>query len=163
MQTHRRCSSEPKYFACPLINRVLIKIDVLPTHHSLGDIGTTFLLSERLNHKNWKARVSGYESLIKTFQTTASDTDPASKPYINNSDLLKKIATDSNAVAREKGVECHDIGTFIRFRRHECEGRGLRFSMLAGNFPLAMEWLARIQVWYPCFNAGHCHTANCAL
>jgi hypothetical protein len=63
-------------------------------------------ISERLNHKNWKARVSGYESLIKTFQTTASDTDPAFKPYVNNSDLLKKIATDSNAVAQEKGVEC---------------------------------------------------------
>lgn len=63
-------------------------------------------ISERLNHKNWKARVSGYESLIKTFQTTASDTDPAFKPYINSSDLLKKIATDSNAVAQEKGVEC---------------------------------------------------------
>ncbi|KAG1905687.1 armadillo-type protein [Suillus fuscotomentosus] len=63
-------------------------------------------ISERLNHKNWKARVSGYESLIKTFQTTASDTDPAFKPYINSPDLLKKIATDSNAVAQEKGVEC---------------------------------------------------------
>ncbi|KAG0707800.1 armadillo-type protein [Suillus ampliporus] len=63
-------------------------------------------ISERLNHKNWKARVSGYETLIKTFQTTASDTDPAFKPYVSNPDLLKKIATDSNAVAQEKGVEC---------------------------------------------------------
>jgi cytoskeleton-associated protein 5 len=63
-------------------------------------------IPERLNHKNWKARVSGYESLIKTFQTTASDSDPAFKPYVNNPDLLKKIATDSNAVAQEKGVEC---------------------------------------------------------
>ncbi|OJA21603.1 hypothetical protein AZE42_01675 [Rhizopogon vesiculosus] len=63
-------------------------------------------ISDRLNHKNWKARVSGYESLIKTFQTTASDSDPAFKPYVNNPDLLKKIATDSNAVAQEKGVEC---------------------------------------------------------
>ncbi|KAH7930808.1 ARM repeat-containing protein [Leucogyrophana mollusca] len=63
-------------------------------------------ISERLAHKNWKARVSAYESLIKTFQTTASDADPAFKPYINNPDLLKKIATDSNAVAQEKGIEC---------------------------------------------------------
>ena len=63
-------------------------------------------ISERLAHKNWKARVSAYEALIKTFQTTASDTDPAFKPYINNPDLLKKIATDANAVAQEKGVEC---------------------------------------------------------
>lgn len=63
-------------------------------------------IEERLAHKNWKARVSGYETLVKTFQTTASDNDPAFKPYLNNTDLLKKIATDSNAVAQEKGVEC---------------------------------------------------------
>jgi len=63
-------------------------------------------VTERLAHKNWKARVSGYEALIKTFQTTASDTDPAFKPYINHPDLLKRIATDSNAVAQEKGLEC---------------------------------------------------------
>ncbi|KAG1756819.1 armadillo-type protein [Suillus paluster] len=70
-------------------------------------------ISERLNHKNWKARVSGYESLIKTFQTTASDTDPAFKPYVSNPDLLKKIVTDSNAVAQEKGVEC--IVALVKF------------------------------------------------
>lgn len=67
---------------------------------------TSLPISERLAHKNWKARVSAYESLIKTFQTTASDTDPAFKPYINNIELIKKFATDSNAVAQEKGVEC---------------------------------------------------------
>lgn len=63
-------------------------------------------ISDRLTHKNWKARVNAYEALIKIFQTTASDTDPAFKPYINHPDLLKKIATDSNAVAQEKGLEC---------------------------------------------------------
>ncbi|EGN92471.1 hypothetical protein SERLA73DRAFT_172906 [Serpula lacrymans var. lacrymans S7.3] len=63
-------------------------------------------VADRLAHKNWKARVNAYESLIKTFQTTASDSDPAFKPYINNPDLLKKIITDTNAVAQEKGVEC---------------------------------------------------------
>ncbi|KAF8136324.1 hypothetical protein EV363DRAFT_1395442 [Boletus edulis] len=59
-----------------------------------------------LAHKNWKARVNAYESLVKIFQTTASDSDPAFKPYISSPDLLKKIATDSNVVAQEKGVEC---------------------------------------------------------
>jgi cytoskeleton-associated protein 5 len=66
---------------------------------------TSIPIAERLSHKNWKARVNGYESLIKTFENTASDTDPAFKPYINNLDILKKFATDSNAVAQEKGVE----------------------------------------------------------
>lgn len=70
-------------------------------------------VADRLAHKNWKARVSAYESLVKTFQTTASDTDPAFKPYINNPDLLKKIVTDSNAVAQEKGVEC--LVVFVKY------------------------------------------------
>ncbi|KDQ60854.1 hypothetical protein JAAARDRAFT_125412 [Jaapia argillacea MUCL 33604] len=74
---------------------------------------STIPVQDRLVHKNWKARVDGYESLIKTFQTTASDSDPAFKPYINNPDLLKKIATDSNAVAQEKGVEC--LVSFVKF------------------------------------------------
>ncbi|KAH0583910.1 hypothetical protein H2248_009502 [Termitomyces sp. 'cryptogamus'] len=74
---------------------------------------STLSISDRLAHKNWKARVSAYEALVKIFQTTASDTDPAFKPYINNPDSLKKIVTDSNAVAQEKGVEC--VVTFVKF------------------------------------------------
>lgn len=70
-------------------------------------------ISERLAHKNWKARVSAYETLIKTFQNTASDTDPAFSPYTNNPDTLKKIVTDANAVAQEKGVET--VVTFVKF------------------------------------------------
>ncbi|KAF7322950.1 Microtubule associated protein [Mycena chlorophos] len=68
-------------------------------------------ISERLQHKNWKARVSAYEALVKIFEATASDDDPAFRlltpfrPYIN-SDLLKKIVSDSNAVAQERGLEC---------------------------------------------------------
>ena len=65
---------------------------------------TQLSLSERLSHKNWKARVSGYEALIKIFQNTASDSDPAFKPYLNNPDTLKHFVTDTNAVAQEKGV-----------------------------------------------------------
>ena len=70
-------------------------------------------ISDRLNHKNWKARVSAYESLIKTFQNTASDSDPAFKPYLNSPDILKKAVTDANAVAQEKGVEM--VVTFVKF------------------------------------------------
>ncbi|OSD01602.1 ARM repeat-containing protein [Trametes coccinea BRFM310] len=70
-------------------------------------------IPDRLAHKNWKARVSAYEALVKIFQTTASDSDPAFKPYINNPDTLKKIATDANAVAQEKGLEC--LVNFVKF------------------------------------------------
>ncbi|KAI0374798.1 ARM repeat-containing protein [Pilatotrama ljubarskyi] len=70
-------------------------------------------IPDRLAHKNWKARVSAYEALVKIFQTTASDSDPAFKPYINNPDTLKKIATDANAVAQEKGLEC--LVAFVKY------------------------------------------------
>ena len=67
---------------------------------------STIPVYDRVSHKNWKARVSAYESLIKIFHNTASDSDPAFKPYVNNTDLLKKFALDQNAVAQEKGLEC---------------------------------------------------------
>lgn len=70
-------------------------------------------ISDRLKHKNWKARVSAYEQLVKTFQTTTSDVDPAFKPYLSNPDLLKSMVTDANAVAQEKGVEC--VVSFVKF------------------------------------------------
>ncbi|KAI5124542.1 hypothetical protein M0805_003064 [Coniferiporia weirii] len=70
-------------------------------------------VADRLAHKNWKARVSAYETLIKTFQNTASDSDPAFNPYINHPDALKKIVTDANAVAQEKGVE--SVVAFVKF------------------------------------------------
>jgi cytoskeleton-associated protein 5 len=70
-------------------------------------------IEDRLAHKNWKARVSGYESLNKAFQLTTSDADPTFKPYINNPDTLKKIVTDSNVAAQEKGVEC--VIAFVKF------------------------------------------------
>ncbi|KAF9451059.1 microtubule associated protein [Macrolepiota fuliginosa MF-IS2] len=74
---------------------------------------STLSIADRLAHKNWKARVSAYESLIKSFQISASDNDPVFKPYTSNPDLLKKIATDANAVAQEKGVEC--IISLVKF------------------------------------------------
>jgi len=74
---------------------------------------STLSVADRLTHKNWKARVSAYETLVKTFQTTVSDTDPAFKPYINNTDLLKRIVADSNAVAQEKGVDC--LVAFVKY------------------------------------------------
>ncbi|EJF65775.1 ARM repeat-containing protein [Dichomitus squalens LYAD-421 SS1] len=70
-------------------------------------------IPDRLAHKNWKARVSAYEALVKIFSTTASDSDPTFKPYNNNPDTLKKIATDANAVAQEKGLEC--LVAFVKY------------------------------------------------
>lgn len=74
---------------------------------------TQIPIADRLVHKNWKARVSAYESLIKNFQNSASDNDPVFKQYLNNPDLLRKIVSDSNAVAQEKGVEC--VVSLVKF------------------------------------------------
>ncbi|KAG0305228.1 Microtubule-associated protein, microtubule dynamics during spindle orientation [Dissophora globulifera] len=54
---------------------------------------------ERLEHKNWKARVSAYEELAKLFRTTVEDSD-----FRRFEGSLKKIALDSNAVAQESGL-----------------------------------------------------------
>jgi cytoskeleton-associated protein 5 len=70
-------------------------------------------IPERLAHKNWKARVSAYEALVKTFQATPSENDPAFKPYTSNPETLKKIVIDTNAVAQEKGVET--VIAFVKF------------------------------------------------
>ncbi|TDL27444.1 microtubule associated protein [Rickenella mellea] len=70
-------------------------------------------IADRLSHKNWKARLSGYEQLIKTFQNTTSDTDPAFNTYKSHPDVLKKLVTDTNAVAQEKGVEA--VVAFVKF------------------------------------------------
>src|ERR1700689_3341041 len=70
-------------------------------------------ISERLAHKNWKARVSAYEALVKTFQATPSENDPAFKPYTSHPETLKKMVTDANAVAQEKGVET--VIAYVKF------------------------------------------------
>ena len=81
---------------------------------------TTLPIADRLAHKNWKARVSGYEALIKTFTNTASEADPAFRPYLSNGELLKKVATDANAVAQEKGVEV--VVALVKFAGENAAG-----------------------------------------
>ncbi|KAF9584426.1 Microtubule-associated protein, microtubule dynamics during spindle orientation [Lunasporangiospora selenospora] len=56
-------------------------------------------VQERLEHKNWKARVSAYEELAKLFRTSVETSD-----FRRYAGSLKKIALDSNAVAQESGL-----------------------------------------------------------
>lgn len=81
---------------------------------------STLPLSERLSHKNWKARVNGYESLIKLFQSTGSDNDPAFRPYLSHPDTLKKMVADANAVAQEKAVEA--VAQFVKYAGENASG-----------------------------------------
>lgn len=56
-------------------------------------------VDERCVHKSWKARVSGYEEAKKLFVQWDED-DANWKKYMG---IIKKMVTDSNAVAQEKG------------------------------------------------------------
>lgn len=57
---------------------------------------------EKCQHKNWKARLSGYEEVTKTFN---QQTDPKSVEFQRYAGLMKKFVTDTNAVAQEKALD----------------------------------------------------------
>lgn len=57
---------------------------------------------EKCEHKNWKARLEGYEEAAKLFKM--SD-DPKGGQYMTYLGLVKKFVIDSNQVAQDKGLE----------------------------------------------------------
>ncbi|XP_066151261.1 protein mini spindles [Euwallacea fornicatus] len=57
---------------------------------------------ERCVHKLWKARVSAYEEVTKTFKQIDDEKSPEFGKYLG---LVKKFVTDSNAAGQEKGLE----------------------------------------------------------
>ncbi|KAI9254442.1 armadillo-type protein [Phascolomyces articulosus] len=56
-------------------------------------------VTDRLQHKLWKARVSAYEEITSLLRKTDNDSD-----FYTYESYLKKIATDANAVAQEAGL-----------------------------------------------------------
>lgn len=70
-------------------------------------------IAERLAHKNWKARVNGYEAMIKAFSASASESDAVFTPYTRNPEVLKKMVMDSNVVAQEKALDA--VLAFVKF------------------------------------------------
>ncbi|CAG8566334.1 15597_t:CDS:2 [Funneliformis caledonium] len=63
------------------------------------DVYSSIPLNERATHKIWKVRVEAYEELAKLFKNSDSESD-----FRFYEGLMKNIATDSNAVAREAGL-----------------------------------------------------------
>ncbi|EFP78682.1 uncharacterized protein PGTG_04638 [Puccinia graminis f. sp. tritici CRL 75-36-700-3] len=59
---------------------------------------------DQLNHKLWKARLAGYETLIKQFQLAEDEDDEVFNDWNRDHQWPHKAVTDSNAVAQEKGV-----------------------------------------------------------
>lgn len=56
---------------------------------------------EKCAHKAWKARLAGYEEATKLFSTL----DEKSPEFSKFLGLMKKMVTDSNAIAQEKALE----------------------------------------------------------
>lgn len=70
-------------------------------------------IADRLAHKNWKARVNGYEYLTKAFGASGDESDPIFRPYLQDAGILKKMVTDANAVAQEKAIDA--AINFVKF------------------------------------------------
>ncbi|XP_078348745.1 cytoskeleton-associated protein 5-like isoform X2 [Oculina patagonica] len=63
---------------------------------------TKLPLEDRLCHKVWKARLSGYEELVKLYKKIDDESSNEFNKYLG---LLKKFVIDNNAVAQDKGLE----------------------------------------------------------
>lgn len=59
-------------------------------------------VDERCVHKLWKARLDGYEELIKIFRGIDDEKAPEWNKYVG---LVKKFVIDSHAMAQERGLE----------------------------------------------------------
>lgn len=57
---------------------------------------------EKVEHKNWKARLAGYEECCKLFRMCD---DPKNPVYLNYLGLVKKFVVDSNEVAKDKALD----------------------------------------------------------
>ncbi len=61
-------------------------------------------LVDQFTHKNWKARKGGYEAAAKEFEVTPDESDPAFRPFLQDSGLWKSAAADSNVAAQQEGL-----------------------------------------------------------
>lgn len=59
-------------------------------------------VDERCVHKLWKARLDGYEEVIKIFRGIDDEKAPEWNKYLG---LVKKFVIDSHAMAQERGLE----------------------------------------------------------
>lgn len=59
-------------------------------------------VDERCVHKSWKARVDGYDELIKLFRGIDDEKSPEWNKYLG---LIKKFVVDTHALAQERGLE----------------------------------------------------------
>ncbi|EJT82424.1 hypothetical protein GGTG_02397 [Gaeumannomyces tritici R3-111a-1] len=77
----------------------------------------TVPLTDRWVHKSWKARKHAYEAAAAQFEKTADEYDPAFKPFLLDTSLLKAAVLDSNVAAQQDGVAA--LCAFLKYGGRE--------------------------------------------
>lgn len=63
-------------------------------------------IDDRLSHKHWKARLSAYEELARTFRQTTSGKDALFRDHFDN---LRKAPLESNAAALDAALNALQV------------------------------------------------------
>jgi hypothetical protein len=84
-------------------------------------------LPDRFAHKNWKVRKEGYEAATKEFEVTPDESDPAFRPFIQDPNLWKAAAGDSNVAAQQEGLAA--LCAFLKFGGQQAATRSRNFTI----------------------------------
>jgi protein STU2 len=84
-------------------------------------------LPDRFAHKNWKVRKEGYEAATKEFEITPNESDPAFRPFLQDPNLWKAAAGDSNVAAQQEGLAA--LCAFLKFGGHQAAARSRNFTI----------------------------------
>ena len=84
-------------------------------------------LPDRFAHKNWKVRKEGYEAAAKEFEITPDESDLAFRPFIQDPNLWKAAAGDSNVAAQQEGLAA--LCAFLKFGGQQAATRSRNFTI----------------------------------
>lgn len=70
-------------------------------------------VDEKIAHSVWKVRLDGYSALVAQFENSRNTADPCFQIITLRPDVLRTIATDSNVVAQETGLQA--VCKFLEF------------------------------------------------
>lgn len=87
-------------------------------------------LTDRWVHKIWKVRKQAYEDATKQFELTASEHDPAFRPFLQDSSLWKGAVADSNVAAQQDGIAAYCAFLKYGSKEHATRTRGTTVTPL---------------------------------
>ncbi|KEF57786.1 uncharacterized protein A1O9_05706 [Exophiala aquamarina CBS 119918] len=86
-------------------------------------------LPERFLHKNWKVRKEGYEAAAKEFELTPDESHPAFRPFLQDPNLWKGAAADSNVAAQQEGLAA--LCAFLKYGGQQAATRSRSHTLQA--------------------------------